>query len=59
MHLKLLTLLPLEEIQNILQEHTRAPEKRLGQKRLAFEVVAIIHGTKEAKLSEKISEFLF
>lgn len=31
----------------------------MRQKRLAFEVVAIIHGTKEAKLSERISEFLF
>lgn len=58
-YLKLLTLLSVSEIQTILSEHAKSPELRLGQKRLAFEVVKIIHGEVEAVLSEKISDFLF
>lgn len=58
-YLKLLTLLPLDRISIILDEHAQAPEKRSWQKTLAFEVVQIIHGREEAILSEKISEFLF
>jgi len=58
-YLKLLTLLPNQEISTILQEHKSAPEQRLAQKRLAYEVVKIIHGEKDAQLAEKISEFLF
>ena len=58
-YLKLLTLLSLKEIELILQKHFAAPEKRFGQKQLAFEVVSIIHGVHDAKLSEKISDFLF
>lgn len=58
-YLKLLTLLSISEIQSILEQHQAAPEKRFGQKRLAYEVVSIIHGSKDALLSEKISDFLF
>lgn len=58
-YLKLLTLLDLEEISKLVSEHMAAPEKRLGQKRLAFEVVKIIHGEQDAKMSENITEFLF
>lgn len=57
--LKILTLLTLDEIQKIIQEYKKSPEKRFGQKKLAYEVVKIIHGEKEAKTSEKISDFLF
>lgn len=58
-YLKLLTLLGVSEIQTILTEHIKNPELRLGQKRLAFEIVNIIHGEGDAQLSEKISQFLF
>jgi tyrosyl-tRNA synthetase len=58
-YLKLLTLLPSSEIIKILQEQSLAPEKRIGQKRLAYEVVSIIHGQNDAKISEKVSDFLF
>lgn len=57
--LKILTLLSIDEIQNIKKEHKKNPEKRYGQKKLAYEVVKIIHGEKEAEISEKISDFLF
>lgn len=58
-YLKLLTLLSLEDIQEILTKHSASPELRFGQQRLAFEVVKIIHWHRDAELSEKISEFLF
>ena len=58
-YLKLLTLLEWDEISKILTLHDHAPEKRLWQKRLAFEIVNIIHGNTDAQISEKISEFLF
>lgn len=58
-YLKLLTLLELEDISLILTEHKKSPEKRIGQKRLAYEVVHIIHGIDDAQVCEKITEFLF
>lgn len=58
-YLKLLTLLSLEEIADILEAHNESPEKRSGQQRLAFEVVKIIHGEDDAKLSANVTEFLF
>ncbi len=58
-YLKLFSFLDTEEIQEIVSQHTQAPEKRYGQKRLAKIVVEMIHGTKQAEVSEKISDFLF
>ena len=58
-YLKLLTLLDSEYIASILEEHSKSPEQRLGQKRLAYEVVKIIHWEEEAKLAANITEFLF
>lgn len=58
-YLKLLTLLSLKEIQGITENHSKNPEKREGQKRLAYEVVKIIHSEQDAKISEEITEFLF
>jgi len=42
-YLKLLTLLSLDEIEDILSRHKTVPEQRYAQKKLAFEVVKIIH----------------
>lgn len=46
--LKLFTFLPLEEINKIVEKHNQDPSKRHAQHALAFEVVALIHGFKEA-----------
>jgi tyrosyl-tRNA synthetase len=43
-----LTLLPVEEARAVAGEHARAPERRSGQQRLAWEVCALIHGTAAA-----------
>lgn len=57
--LKILTLIPLEKIEEIVKEHNQDKEKRIGQKELAYRVVEIIHWKEEAKTSKKVSEFLF
>ncbi|KAI8964578.1 hypothetical protein F5Y11DRAFT_355466 [Daldinia sp. FL1419] len=46
--LKLFTFLPLEEISKIMELHNQDPSKRHAQHTLAYEVVALIYGAKEA-----------
>ncbi|MCP4523780.1 MAG: tyrosine--tRNA ligase [Candidatus Gracilibacteria bacterium] len=58
-YLKMLTLIEVEDIDKIVEDHMTQPEKRTGQKTLAFKVVEIIHGTIEAEQAEKITDFMF
>eukprot|EP00457_Paulinella_chromatophora_P010731 gb/GEZN01010843.1/.p1 GENE.gb/GEZN01010843.1/~~gb/GEZN01010843.1/.p1 ORF type:complete len:350 (+),score=61.57 gb/GEZN01010843.1/:147-1052(+) len=44
--LRLLTLLPLEEIDTLLREHQLWPEKRVAQHALARETTRLVHGEK-------------
>ncbi|KAK0746422.1 tyrosine--trna ligase precursor, mitochondrial (cyt-18) [Schizothecium vesticola] len=46
--LKLLTFLPLEDIQQLMADHTNDPSRRVAQHRLALEVTSLIHGTRNA-----------
>jgi tyrosyl-tRNA synthetase len=39
-----ITLVPVEEARRVAADHARAPERRAGQQRLAWEMVALIHG---------------
>jgi tyrosyl-tRNA synthetase len=55
----MLTLLEIEDIDEKVKEHMKSPENREWQKLLAYKVVEIIHGTKEADLALKISDFMF
>ena len=57
--LKLYTFMPLEEIEALITEHNKAPEKRLAQKKLALEVTATVHGLETAKSVVNASEILF
>lgn len=57
--LKYFTLLPLNKIEQLEKEIKLKPEKREAQKRLAFEVVKLIHSKKEAEKAQKISQALF
>ena len=43
-----LTLVPVEEARRVAAEHARAPERRAGQQRLAWEMCALIHGAAAA-----------
>lgn len=58
-YMKMLTLIETEEVDEIVKKHLKAPEKREWQRLLAYKIVEIIHSSKEAKLAEKISEFMF
>jgi tyrosyl-tRNA synthetase len=52
-------MLDLQDIEKVVSKHRENAELRLWQKELAFRVVEIIHGTHDAEISSKISEFLF
>jgi len=58
-YLRLFSFLSDEEISTIVSKHNESPENRYGQKTLAKIVVQMVHGTLQAKMSEKITEFLF
>lgn len=58
-YMKMLTLIETEEVDQIVANHMKNPENREGQKTLAYKVVEIIHGTLEANLALKISDFMF
>ena len=57
--LKLYTFISLEEIADIMNEHVKAPERRIAQKRLAFEVTSTVHTQDTAKSVVNASEILF
>lgn len=58
-YLKVFTFLPREEIEKIMCEHEKHPEKRIAQKTLAYEVVKDIHSKEEADRAIRVSEALF
>ncbi|XP_078727505.1 tyrosine--tRNA ligase, mitochondrial [Lampetra fluviatilis] len=43
-YLKLLTFLPLAEVSHVMERHRETPDKRGAQRRLATEVVKLVHG---------------
>lgn len=57
--LKLFTLLPLEDIDNIVQKHGEKPSERYGQSQLARYVTETIHGKVAMETAVKVTEFLF
>ena len=58
-YLKVFTFLSKEEIEKIYAEHQAAPEKRIAQKTLAWQIVKDLHGEAEADNAVKVSEKLF
>ena len=58
-YLKVFTFLSPEEIDNIMDEHTKTPEKRLAQKKLAECIITDLHGVESYKNAVNISESLF
>lgn len=58
-YFKIFTFLPLPEISKILSEHEANSQKRVGQKKLAFEVTKVIHGVDAATTASKVSEIVF
>jgi tyrosyl-tRNA synthetase len=58
-HLRWLTLLEREEVEAIAADHLARPEARIGQRRLAHDLTARIHGVTEAERQERIAEAAF
>ena len=58
-YLKLFTLLSFDEIDAIIWQHFTTPSQRLGQQRLAYEVIRIIFGESAALSCQTVSLFLF
>lgn len=50
---------PLEELDAIVAEHMQAPEKRMGQKTLAYSVTSLVHGKEAADEGVKMTEAIF
>jgi tyrosyl-tRNA synthetase len=58
-YLKVFTLLPKEEIENLQADQEKDPAQRPAQKRLALEVTAIVHGPDQARKQAAIANALF
>jgi tyrosyl-tRNA synthetase len=58
-YLKTLTLLPVDEIQSLVQKSKENPEMREAQKRLAAEVVKTIHGEDALLEAKRVTQALF
>lgn len=57
--IKTYTVLPPEEIDKILAEHEKAPEKRLAQRALARGATEVVHGHETAEAIENLTAVLF
>lgn len=57
--LKLFTFLSTDEIEGVMKDHISRPERREGQRRLAMEVTAMVHGEPSARAAERASSILF
>lgn len=58
-YLKIYTLLPSAEINDIQKEHETDVSGRLAQKRLAREVTTLVHGEDRCKSVERVTNVLF
>jgi len=54
-----LTLLSVEEVKEVVVEHCQDPSLRVGQRRLADEVCALVHGPEETKKAVLAAQGLF
>jgi len=57
--LKFFTLIPVEDIDNLMERHMDAPHVRIAQKTLAEEVTELIHGPTAVKHAKGATKFLF
>lgn len=58
-YIKVFTFLEREQIEDIAREHIANPGMRIAQKRLAYEVTALIHGKEAADEAVAMSQVLF
>jgi tyrosyl-tRNA synthetase len=58
-HLRWLTTMSREEVDAVATEHEAAPEKRVAQKAIAYDLTARIHGTEEAERQVVVASAAF
>ena len=58
-YLKMLSLRPLDEIEDVLAEHAAAPEQRPAQRALADEMTTLVHGADAAAAAGEAADVLF
>ncbi len=58
-HLRWLTTMSREEVESIAAAHAAAPEQRLAQKAIAYDLTARIHGTEEAERQVAVAAAAF
>ncbi len=58
-YLKMLSLRPLGELDALIDEHGRAPERRIAQRALADELTTMVHGTAAARDAADAAQVLF
>ena len=58
-YIKIFTLLPKEEIAELIISHTEAPHLRLLQKKLAEEVTVMVHSMDQYEMAVEASQILF
>lgn len=58
-YIKIFTLLPKEEIEDLIARHRQAPHQRLLQKTLGKEVVGMVHSPQEYETALAASQILF
>ena len=57
--LKYFTMLPLEEIEDVVSGHVAQPERRIGQRCLAEQVTELVHGNENLRSAQRITAALF
>ncbi|CAG8566794.1 3389_t:CDS:2 [Paraglomus brasilianum] len=58
-HLKMLTLLDIEEIDNVMELHEKTPGKYIAQEKLASEITELVHGEEALKRAQLATSLLF
>lgn len=58
-YIRIFTMIPVDEIVRLTEEHAKAPHLRLLQKRLAAEVTAMVHSQDDLNSAIEASEILF
>ncbi len=53
------SLLPIPQIDELLAAHDEAPHRRIGQRTLAHELTALVHGNEAAKAADEAADVLF
>ncbi|HKR81777.1 MAG TPA: tyrosine--tRNA ligase [Candidatus Saccharimonadales bacterium] len=57
-YFKYYTMLSREEIEQIVAQHAAKPAERHAQRRLAQEVTAMVHGERETRIAEQVTNYI-